>query len=773
MLRSTGSRGGDWQQKVIRYDREGPGIVGYYLDTVALLASLCPLVPSVRGRDGKWVRSDDPVLNAIAAGYRTPLFEQHELVAQHVRAREGVGEAWIIWSEDIGWHIITVPNVVSASGADGAVQWTDLYGIARKTPGAQVYKSWQPDPWQPWLPTSPMRRALPNVRRIHSAMRTQIRAADSRLVTNGMVAFPDENEMRPLRTEHPEGQDHRLDGVDQIIADYMALSQKAFSDDDSIAATVPFPYIGPKAEVVELGRDIDEHAMKMETAGIEGFARDVNFPAKLLVDGPGDSNHWNEWVLQEVQQKMGLAPKLMPVCADITTVYFRPMVARVRNQVGLWDIDPARVRLEPDYSFLTAKPDKAGSAIGAYRDGVIGREECLDALGFEELMELPKGLTEYEHWQIVTGKPGAPYIEVDGENQVIMPEALEEAPPLEEMPPPAGDMVNLEGPPPADAMAALPAGPATVDQAPPPLPPVLAALDDPGTVERMLVELAAIDVALSGRLEAIANAAVLAVATEVSRAVIRAYPARHPDRATLRELPIDEVWAAADSAIRQQVDVAAIAREVLEPYRAQLQGEFDEAAQAIVEAHLMTAEEPEDDSVVPELFAAAAAAALVAGIIDAAKFWAATPEGFTAIGTVRTVGPRLVRVPTPVIMDAMLVASGAEVGPDGLPVKGAGGSPVPRQGGSWAGGTGMATGHTPLWTLLNRVLPDGAKINLEWVHSMYGKPKEPFQPHVDLHGQVFARLADIPGGYFPKDHRGCRCGLAVTLMPPLTDPDSL
>jgi hypothetical protein len=76
MLRSNLGMGASWQAKIIKYDQDGPGVVGYYLDTVSLLASLCPLVPEVQGRDGKWVRSDDPVLNVVVSGYRSPLFEQ-------------------------------------------------------------------------------------------------------------------------------------------------------------------------------------------------------------------------------------------------------------------------------------------------------------------------------------------------------------------------------------------------------------------------------------------------------------------------------------------------------------------------------------------------------------------------------------------------------------------------------------------------------------------------------------------------------------------------
>ena len=35
-MRTASSSGERWQRQVIKYDREGPGILGYYLDTVGL-----------------------------------------------------------------------------------------------------------------------------------------------------------------------------------------------------------------------------------------------------------------------------------------------------------------------------------------------------------------------------------------------------------------------------------------------------------------------------------------------------------------------------------------------------------------------------------------------------------------------------------------------------------------------------------------------------------------------------------------------------------------
>jgi hypothetical protein len=765
MMRSSLGMGAGWQSKVIKHDREGPGVVGYYLDTVSLLASLCPLIPEVQGRDGKWVRSDDPVLNVVVSGYRTPLFEQHDLVASHVRAREAVGEAWVIWSEDVGWHVVTVPNVAAVTGVAGAVQWTDLYGVTRKTPGTQVYKSWVPDPYQPWMPHSPLRRALPNIRRIHSAVRSQNRAADSRLVMNGLLAFPDENEARPLRTEHPDGQDAQREGIDDVINDYMSLAQKAYTDDDSVAAVVPFPYLGQAAVPVELGRDIDQYAIPMEDKGIEGFARDVNFPAQLLTSGPGTSNHWNEWLLAEIQQKMGLAPKLIPVCADITTIYYRPMVRQIRNRVGSWDVDPARTRVAPDYSFLASKPDKAGKAIEAYRAGIIDRDECMTELGYKEQFELPKGLTEYEHWQIVNGRPGAPYVEVDGEGRIIIPDAG--GSPFGEAPPPEG----LDAPIPA------PDDPGMVDAGPPPLGPPeqapVAALGDPedpqtARVEAALVALTAIDVALAAKLEATASAAATAAMVEVAKAVIRAYPSKDPRREALRDLPPEEVWAAADPVIRATVDVESVAEQALAPYRPQIEEQLAEAQAAIEEAF------DQQDWSVPEILVALAAAAIVAGVVSTVVGWAFDPAKFTRDAIAKPLVKRALRIPPAIITAAMMVAGGAAAGLDGRIVRGANGSPVPATGGPWEGGTGTATGHNAVEKIRESLwLPPNTGVTLKWRHGILRTPKEPFPPHVALDGYTFGDLSQVPGGYHPQDHPWCSCLLVPTLTKRTYVPEPL
>ena len=112
------------------------------------------------------------------------------------------------------------------------------------------------------------------------------------------------------------------------------------------------------------------------------------------------------------------------------------------------------------------------------------------------------------------------------------------------------------------------------------------------------------------------------------------------------------------------------------------------------------------------------------------------------------------RFPTGDVRAAMIVAGGARTGAGQLARSGDG-TPVPAKGGKWTGNGGMTTGHAVFndW-------PDA--LRWTWRHSFYGAPETPFPPHVALDGFEFRNLAEITGGWFPGDHRGCRCSVMAT-----------
>lgn len=753
-LAGSAAGGHHWQEQVRRFDQDGPGVCGYYLDLVALLASLCPLTVEVRQNDGSWVASDDPVLNAIISHYRSPVASQAELVALHVRHRESMGEAWLVNSERIGYYVLTVPNVTVTSDA---VMWTDIFGKRRTTPADRVWKSMVPDPYQPWMPTSPLRRAIPDLRRLRAATRNQTRAAESRLVMNGLVAFPDDsgNGSRPLATVDDTSE---LTGTDKLVDDYIELAKAAFNDDDSVAAAVPFPYVGPAAQYVELGRGIDQQALQVEDRAIEAFARAVNFPAQLLTSGPGAANHWNEWLLEESQRKMGLTPKLQPVCSDLTEFYLRPEVVRMQHRLGSWDsVSADRVRVGFDSSFLTSKPDRTAQILQAWSQGVASMAEVAEVLGITKTLAIPGGMSEYEHWQLATSKPGAPYADVDEEgNLVAAPDVFgggaeggDMAAAMEALGGAGAEPPAPEEPPAAPEPAPTDLG--AVNQAPPPPPAQLAAMDDQQRVaERVLDRLYGADRALEAALSASAQACVDRVTDYTAREIIKAHPQRSPLRAELRDLPAEQVWVNADPTVRATFDLERTVAEAAAECQTAHEDAFGAAAGVAAGALLLAGLNSDSDDIDGTL-----GALILTGLIArhvTKRFHKGTGSPNFSAGGVRS---------------AMAAAGGALVDAAGSLIRGGDNMPTTADSSPWAGNVGAATGHKTMRKVLEWLReaqkPGGPALDIrvqwEWVHSFFGIPGTPFPPHVALDGARFDSPDDLPGNLFPGDHNGCRCAI--------------
>lgn len=729
LSQSVGSSTG-WQAKIRDFDLNGPGVCGFYLDLVSMLASLCPLTVEVRQQDGSWVKSDDAVFNSILSQYQSPVRDQSELVALHVRHREAMGEAWLIHSSDdaVGWTVETVPNVVATQGG---IRFTDVYGIVRTVSTAEpslqraAWRSLVSDPYSPHLPYSPIRRALGDLRRLRSATRNQTRAAESRLVMNGMIAFPEgdgSSGMRPLAEQMVDvnGEPIELPPGDKVLDDYFELAKLAINDDDSAAAAVPFAYIGPEAKVIDLGREIDSGALQVEERALEAFARAVNFPAQLLTSGPGAANHWNEWLLEEAQRKVGLAPKLRPVCSDITRVFLRPWISYVRQRHGyLPDIPINHIRVGFDTSYLTAKPDVTGQLMELYRYGGITRSELAERLNVPEVLSLPDGMTEFDFWQVATGNTVP-------EDPMADPEAEPEPASAE----PASTIVT-----PTDFGAA--------QQSLPQPPQAITAAAQPGT-QSVFDALNQIDTTLYAALYAAAQTCADQASRDAVKEIIRAHPAGTPERAALRDLPADEVWNASSPDVRAHLDLRAlVAKSIAECVNPD---EFRRQTAAAVAAVVPFGLHRDDLDVDPDLGTLVLAAAITGFVVN--RF---------------TKGRGSTDIPPGLPLDAMSAASGAAVTADGELVRDVNGRPVPRQGGQWTGNNGTATGHGVLRPVVQIVGRDD--IDWEWRHGMFRTPKEPWAPHVALHKQRFSNPTEVPNGDYVGSHIGCTCGWALHVKP--------
>ena len=788
-LRSS-AKARTWQQKVIRYDREGPSVAGYYLDTVQLLATLCPLIGERREADGTWSRVNDPVVTRAIASFSSPMYSTAELFALPVRHLDAIGESWVMFSADIGWCVATVPNVKIIHGGN-AVEFTDPYGLTRRVPKERAFRLWTQDPYEPWLPTSAMQRALPDLRRLDAACRNQTRSAESRLIMNGLVAFPPDE--GPTRALGQPADGRVLTGVEKTVDDFITIGQEAFNDDDSPAASMPFPYIGGKAEYVQVGRPVDEYVLEVEKAALEAFARGVNFPAQLLTVGPGSANHWNEWILQEVQHKMGLAPKLRPVCDALTTIFLRPMLERIKDRVTSWDLDPSEIRLGFDLDFLTSKPDQSAQALQAWAQGIVGREGAAQMLKVPEswLLPIPDGMTEYEHWELATGSKGAPYAEVDGDGKLIVP------PPDPGMGGDPGMGMDPYGGDPG-----MGEDPSALDEAPPdgsddlfsaPYDPPrarMSAASDPNRLNVLLAELVIVDDRLTQSLSGVSRVLSEAITVEAVKEGLRAMDRDDPLRAELRELPSRKAWQELPDEVKAQVDTVGVAERTAAKYEGIVSGFLAEAAADAERAWTIFGVPA------PEFLVTAGTTAFLVATVDAAAGFlggvtvgplkATLDAAQAGLLTAAVVGLLPVRA-------AMVAAAGARVDLDGRVVQSPGGTPYGPGGGPWEGALGMALGDpsiaqirtvaeeeaagTPPGGLSDSDTPSGgepgsgagatpgqppggartARVQFRWAHGFFGNPETPFPPHEALDGRRFDSLADVPYGLYPGDHAGCRC----------------
>lgn len=770
-----------WQEKVKKFDRDGPGVVGYYLDLLGYMSSTAVLFVGAKQSNGEVKRLDDPVLSVALSGFKGALQPQADLVAAMVRARGGAGECWVINDPETGYNVVQSLQDVGSN----SVRWRDLYSRERVTEKSRVWRSWVPDPYEPHRPASPLRRAIPDLERLRNAVRNQNRSAASRLLTNGILAFPNDpnTQASPYGTgTQPDANSPR--GAAKVIGDYLDLAKLAHRDDDSPASMVPFPIEGSAPQFVDIGREIDQSALETERSAIEAFARAVNFPQQLLVSGPGASNHWNEFLLQETAVKMFLSPQLDPVCADILRLHLLPMVETLKSRLKEWSPpDMSRLVVSYDLSFLLRRPTNFQELFDAYRYGVATRSDIADALSIPEMMAIPNGMTEYEHWQLAMNKAGAPYAEVDMDGNLIVPDPMA-VDPMEDGGADAGMGVVAQPlgaedpealPMPADAgpmVAQALNGPRDSSVAEPTTPTVQASLDTPAEFNEFLAQLGPADKRAAVELEKVINDATVAVNDAVKQLVVDATRDLVGDEAAtvLERTPAFQVWASADPAVRDVLassagltrsTVSETIETVFEPYGERISEVLAEESDRFVMAVAALLAGGVLASTIPSASTRWLAPAALLGR-SAVLAWLVsrhTPKRPDAVMT----PPSAPVFAPPHIVRAVLTAAGGgrvDIADDGSARLGLDrqNQPVPADGTStWIGNTGWFTGHQ----VINE-LPTA--VHWQWHHAFLRVPAQPDLEHRSFDGRVFAHPTDVPRGRHPGDHVNCTCAMLPVVV---------
>lgn len=698
-----------WQDRLRIYDEEGPGFVGWVLDTKAMIGGLIPMVVQARQPDGTWGRTDDAIAHAAALMMSNEKQETPELVAGWYRAMESMGDLYAYFVE--GPH---GPNVVTA--AVNQMEWDErdpnhLIAVIKSLPDQSKYspdvervdaslvmRSYQPSRYWPALATSPWIRAQADVERYIATRRSILRVLNSRIITNGVLHFHAKTTAPTVNVRTPGST--TASTVPTQVDDYIRMTTRAMQDDDDPASNAPFPTWGDKApEWIEIGRLMDPAALDAERAALQAVGRAIMFPLQLLLDGPGSGNHWSDIFLNETFLAQDEAMTLGHVYRDITNGPYRRVLKALGLKFGAM-VDPMKYRLWFDISEIASRPDDTAEVLDMYLAGLLGADAARARLNI--------------------GKGEAPTIQEMLELAAWSPTVRSRERSVHTLP--GAPQANTTPRPTKGSVGA----------------PLVSLTD----------QLNGIDIDLFERLDALANSTTQSIVVDAGRAAIDTLPANDPLRAILQGLPPEQVWSATPPGVRQMVDLTAVTQASIPPATNIANSHLAAAVAAVGVAFTQADLSPPSGL---GGLVATGVAVFVAGLAMAIAM------------RLRESGPRTVTrwAPTAVARNAMAAATGAVPNrdPDGF---------LQTADGTWVGGEGPATGPISMGTVLRE--HPGYEVLYTWLHD---DPNTDFFPHVELDGATYTRAErknrlrnpnSFPAPvFFPGDHNGCKCVELVSL----------
>ena len=671
------------QADIRRFDSDGPGVVGQYLDSRSFLVRQAPNEWTYRGEP--ITDATHPMLHALVERvmreYRSRSTPAEGLFYEHARALSAVAEC-VIGVTDDGWRVVQTP------GLDKNGQGFFADDGKTVVPFVRSARSFCPDlaSGKPGKVSSPLFRAVRDIRRYNAVIAAQTGPFLRGSVGNKILNAPDQ--VRAGYASETEQVTRR----DTLISDLADFADRQIKTSDEYMA--PFTRIGellPSVwtgeqpfSVTDIGGQVDPSSQWAERAALEAFARSVGCPIKLIVEGPGTGKFANDDSMMRAYLWQDIQPLCDIVTCDVWAIAFEPALrgalleARRKGgsssllaELGRYDIDGIRWRKSA--IGLMEPPDKVAQIAEAVRLGAVPPRVLAQATQQEEL-GLPDGMTDYEHWLNVVGRP-------------------------------AGEMATEQAYPVPPEIAAASASPAIMTSV------TVAAAATKLRPTRVGERLATIErdaaVALS---EFLATEAV-EVARRAAAAVMRSLPAKDPMRAKLRGENPDVILRAA---FNLGIDLTPFLVAAVEPVTV-------DVSDMVAAVEDTTGVAPHADTIAA---AAAAGGLLLAWITAQAK----------------ASGP----LSPPSGRSLLPVLAGAEVNPaTGLPVVDIDGRYARADQQKWVGGQSPATSGD----VIQAVTATGVRVSWVWRTNMTGATSDRHPWHNNLDGVTTPTGEGIDGFY--------------------------
>lgn len=721
MMAGGSHRGRDegWQYEADIYDEYGPGFVGSYLDLVSHRVGKCDALLAEQA-SGQRVAVDDDTLNAVFDGvwrtFRGRYEGRQALLRRLARLRLKAGEAWVFKLPDGKYQICHRRQL---QWAGDYILWTDpMTNLPTRQPligtgiVPSVWRSWSPSDVDPACAYSDMKRALPHIREYINVKLRQDSDTTSPLVRNKIMVF--DQDSQPY--DNKGNDDDPLSGMPDAYVDFLNIGAKndrrPYHAPRRSADSLPFPMLGVKPDVIDLGRNTDPQSAVLEDSALSAFARSVRVPAQYILSGPGVAKFENEDFVAEDLIVSAIQPTSEDVLDDLWRVMVGPLFIQALSTIRRISISESamiasRLCMMPDLDRVRPKINRVEQLLKVREYGGCSLDAITDAADCAP-MERPEGVSDYDMWRL-GATPGAAQAAITRvEAGVQVPAAIEHAQALA-----AQDNVQL--------------------------PPALrAAVVSRTVVDDMLAEAERVDARLAATLRATLQAEYRRWLDEAARDATRATPNGSDLRKRINAAPnAGEKLGVLTESDRTELGLTP-EKLVPDSHGHRLR----EIAHDVIVAELLLFYRKANDRGLtdykPEEIRARAAAAADRLSAESLGYARVRVQGDPKVGA---------EVPNVYVRNAMAVAGGADPATDG-----------PSQ------SVGAANGPATALSLQSR----GVRTTYRWKHGYFGEPMVPDPEHLALDGSDrHIGLGDTPiwlaaaVGPYPGDHPNCTCAWAL------------
>lgn len=403
----------DWQNEAWRfYDTVGE--LRYVCQYLSNALTKCQLVASDVDEAGAPTgTTEDEVVRQIVADIAGGPAGQADLLGKMATHLTVPGEFYlVILVRDDGvnepveeWYVLSTSEVRRESTGTVTVTLPDNTHWDLNDETDSIHRVWNPHARMAHQADSSVRATLPVLREITRLDQWIEATAKSRVVSNGILAVPNEMKTPTFGTadsDAPElekvlpGYDYddftypvKQAGPEALTDAMIETMSTAIKDQSSAAATVPIVISAPgdmigQIQHINLSTDFTDTVRHLRDDAIRRLSLSLNVPAEVLT-GMGNANHWSAWQIDDAAVSMHIEPMLTVICDRLTDYVLRPLLEA-------HGIDPAAFTVWYDTSALTLKPNRTDDATAAFDKGLITRDAYRREMGF----------TDADDWDVTT-----------------------------------------------------------------------------------------------------------------------------------------------------------------------------------------------------------------------------------------------------------------------------------------------------------------------------------------------------------------------------------